>query len=253
MVEILAKGRDSYGVVSVKAEFEAEGTRIDELLRLVDIARAAGLKLTVKIGGCEAIRDLLEAKQIGVQYLVAPMVESPYAAHKFVAAKNLVFESSEQEETDFLINIETITAYENRDLLVNSQVEIDGIVFGRVDFAGSLGFDRTQLNSDSITDYIIEIAKLCKQRDKQLVMGGGVSFESLDAIRKVTEVRLDRFETRKVVFDAKQAIGSDLENGIRNAVKFELLWLKNKQNYYASIAREDAQRIMMLEKRIEEI
>ena len=256
MVEILARGKNEFGVVSVKAEFEAEGTRLEELLRLVDISRSAGLPLTVKIGGCEAIRDLLESKQIGVRYVVAPMVETAYAASKYVAAKEIVYTADEQKDTDFLFNMETITGFENRKGLleeISKTPGADGVVFGRVDFVGSMGWPRDKINLQQTTDYALEIAKLCKSHDKQLVMGGGVSIESIDAIRQVHEIRLDRFETRKVVFDASKALSSDIELGLLNAVHFELLWLVNKRDYYTHISIEDKKRIEMLEARWEEL
>ena len=256
MVEILTRGRENFGIVSVKAEFEAEGTRLEELLRLVDVARASGLPMTVKIGGCEAIRDLLEAKQSGVRYIVAPMVESAYAASKYVAAKNLVYSKDEQQDTDFLFNMETITGYENRESLIAAISEpegADGVVFGRVDFVGSMGWARDSINKQQTTDFALETAKLCKKADKQLVMGGGVSIESIDAIRQVHAVRLDRFETRKVVFNAGEALSKDIEEGLVDAVHFELLWLLNKRDYYNGIAHEDEKRIRMLEARWEEL
>jgi citrate lyase beta subunit len=165
MRDILSRGREEFGVVSVKAEFEAEGTRIDELLRLVDISRSAGLPLTVKIGGCEAIRDLLESKQIGVRYIVAPMVETPYALTKYVAAKNLTFTEDEQQDTDFLFNLETITGFENLDAMVAEASKpngASGLVFGRVDFAGSLGLTRDSINSPEVTEYVLTASKAAK-------------------------------------------------------------------------------------------
>jgi hypothetical protein len=256
MVDLLKRGRDQYGVVSTKAEFEAEGTRLEELLRLVDIATAANLPITVKIGGCEAIRDLLEAKQIGVRWIVAPMVETAYAATKFLDAKNLIYSELEESRTGFLFNLETITGYENRKELMEVTRQgrgLNGVVLGRHDFVLSMGWNADRINAQETTDYVKDVAKLCQEYDKELVIGGGMSVESLDAIKQIAAIRLDRFETRKVIFDAKTALQTNIEVGLYEAVQFEYYWLINKQNYYAAIAQEDNKRIKGFEARLKQL
>ena len=150
MLDILVEGRDRGGIVAVKAEFEAEGTRTDELLRLLEIARRADVKVGLKIGGCEAIRDLIECRQFGVDYVIAPMVETPYALGKFIEARDKIFPADEQEGMKFLFNVETISTYRNlAEMVAVAGRAKTGMVFGRVDFALS----RVTGTSDSCLDW----------------------------------------------------------------------------------------------------
>jgi hypothetical protein len=215
MLDVLKDLKDNYGVIGIKAEFEAEGTRIDELLRLVEIVRKLNLKLGIKIGGCEAMKDLMECKQIGTEYIIAPMVE-----------------------TDNLNN-----KYEDID-------RINGWVFGRVDYTLSSGLDREDINrEEKVTKKIIEISKKALDNKLNLVVGGGISVDALEILKNIKQTHLSRFETRKVIFSSDALKIKNLSEGMLKAVNFELLWLKNKKNYYGSIFKEDDKRIDMLSKR----
>lgn len=163
-----------------------------------------------------------------------------------------VFNEDESLDTDFLFNVETITAYENLDeiIAVSSAADgVQGIVFGRVDFCGSLGLTRSDINTPRITEYVLNAAAKAKAAGLDFVMGGAVSSDTLDVVREVAGVHLTRFETRKVVFAGEAAGIGNVHEGLVRAVHFELLWLTNKRDYYGRITSEDAKRIEMLESR----
>ena len=257
MLDILKQGENELGYVGVKAEFEAEGTRTDELLRLLELARKAGLKVGLKVGGCEAVRDLIESKQFGCDYIIAPMVETPYALSKYIDAKDKVYSTEEQSYTSFLFNIETRAAFDCRDEMFKVAKEhgtgVDGVVFGRVDYCLSMGAGREKINTPEISIDVIKVAEMCSANSLQLVAGGGVSIDAVDELTSIKAVHLDRFETRKIIFDANCLGVVDTKKALVNAVEFELLWLKNKREYYSTIFREDDYRIDMLEGRWNEL
>lgn len=255
MVESLQDLKANYHVIGVKAEFEAEGTRLEEAMRLKEVVSKAGLDLTIKIGGCEALKDLYEARVIGVSRIVAPMIESAYALTKFLAATKLAFPKEEREEVSFLINVETIDGFNNFDKMLEIEEinELDGIVLGRVDMTRSLGLPRTYENTDKILNIASELFTKAKTKSMECCLGGGVSAETIPFMNKLPESSIDKYETRKIIFKCPEALGENAATGIMKAVNFELMWLKNKKDFYGMIQAEDEQRLQMMEKRYQEL
>jgi hypothetical protein len=130
---------------------------------------------------------------------------------------------------------------------------VKGVVFGRVDFAGSNNLTRADIDAQKITDYVITTSQICKKNSLDLVVGGAVGITSLEYLKTIYKVHLTRFETRKVIFVAKALDNNNIKKGLEETVHFELLWLQNKRDYYDSIKSEDEDRIAMLEKRWNQI
>ena len=115
--------------------------------------------------------------------------------------------------------------------------------------AARRGLPRGAINDRQITDAVLLAAHACADYDLELVVGGSVTVEAAPALREIRRVRLDRFETRKVIFDGAAVESASFEDGLANAVAFELAWLRNKREYYQTIADEDLARIRMIEER----
>ena len=255
MVEALVDLRENHHVCGVKAEFEAEGTRLEEALRLKEVVSTAGLGLTLKIGGCEAVRDMYEARVIGVARVVGPMVESPYALHKFMAAVRMAFPEDERQDVDIAINVETVTGYESFAGMLElcEGGELDGIVLGRVDMTGSLGMSREDINAPRIFEIAKDLFTSAKAAGLECALGGGVSAATLPFMRELPAGCLDRYETRKVIFKCPDALCDGADAGILKAVGFELMWLKNKRDFYKAISLEDGARLEMLQSRYDKL
>lgn len=255
MVEQLKELREHHHVAGVKAEFEAEGTRMEEALRLKEVVTKAGLDLTIKIGGCEALKDFYDARAIGVTHIVGPMIESAYALKKYLTSAKIAYPKDEVDSVKFLVNIETITACNNIDEILNKyDIEgLSGVVIGRVDLTGSMGLVRENVNDDIIFDLAERVINAARAKGLEIVVGGGVSKETIPFLKRLPTGSIARYETRKVIFECPAALEGPYDVGILKAVGFELMWLKNKRDFYGLIFKEDERRIEMLERRYKKL
>lgn len=242
MINILSDLIKFHKISGIKTEFETEGASFDEALSLKHLADAFKLDFSIKIGGCGAIKDLYDAKKLDAKIIVAPMIESPYAAIKFLKSVDCVYKD---KDIKTFVNIETKNGIQYLDEILNPKIssKITGIVAGRGDMACSLGYDCSMVNSDEIFNMVDLISKKCRRNDKKLIIGGGITISSIPFLKKLEDFNC--FETRKIIFD-KKALDCDIEKGITKAIEFEILWLKNKKE----LQQTDIKRLETLKTRL---
>lgn len=238
---------NNFGVMHIKAEFEAEGSRKDELIMLREMVDNSGLGLIIKIGGCEAVHDIDQCKLLDASGIMAPMIETPFAMDKFKHAINKVY--GECNSVERIINAETITCYQNfNEILDCGKGFLTGVTVGRSDLSASMGIHKSEMENDRVFDVTKEFCYKAKNAGLITNFGGNIGVQSVPFIIKMYPY-IDRFETRKVVLpkcnDQDQILKS-----IKKALEFELLYLKFKSKYYSSMANEDESRIARLEKQI---
>ena len=248
MLEILKELRDEHNVLAVKAEFEAEGSRTDELVKLNEIVFRADMKMFIKIGGCEAIRDLDQCRLLGASGIMAPMIETPFAMKKFVGAAKKVY-GDEINDIEWIINAETVTCFENFDEILSvSKDFLNTVVIGRKDLSASIAYQNSNVNSKEVLEMTTKFAEKSKNSNLVVGMGGGISVDSISFIQKM-EGLIDKFETRKIVFGYENN-AEKIKKGILKAIEFESLYLQNKSDFYDRMANEDKARLKAISKRI---
>ena len=241
MLELLKKLRGEYSVHGLKTEFEAEGARLEEVLRLKELCAKADLALTLKIGGCEAVSDMHTAQSVGVDAIVAPMIESAFALKKFVDVAKSVYTACELESLELRVNVESLTGAKNFDeMLGTSQFDrLSGIVIGRKDLALSMESDN--VDDDRVIDCCREIftKARCQKPKMQCSMGGMITPRVLPLLKEFTSM-VSFFETRKVIYQIPEGgITPKMMEGVKKGYEFEMLWYKTKHGYYQAIAGSD--------------
>ena len=236
----------SLGCCAIKISFEDEGALYNEIVTMRKLTAKVGLELSIKIGGCEAKRDIVDCIDLDCETIVAPMIESEFALKKFLKSLDAY---NYQKKKGF--NLETIQAYENLDNLSKHFDKVDFVTVGRVDFVGSLGKDRNFVDTDEMYTIVKDVFTAARINNSLCYIGGAVSINSKEFINKlISEKLLDKFETRYIIYDVHQIDMKDFEKLLYLGNVFEVEWLKYISSRYFLHANKDVARIKMIEERI---
>jgi len=229
--------------VGIKTSFEDEGANPTDVIRLRGLTSENGLKLAIKIGGCEAKTDVRTAMDLAADSLVGPMIESKYALEKYVqATKGL--------DVTRGANLETISALNNIDQLLTVQ-GIDYFVIGRVDLMGSLGQTRRDIESEENQNLIEQALVKIKKANKTTYMGGALSKATKPFVERMfSKGLLDYIETRFVIMKLNSDFFSVWDEAIHTSHEFEMKWTRDLAERSALATSTLSSRLQLIQSRV---
>lgn len=231
----LLKSLKKRGLISLKAEYESEGSTDEDIFFLKEICVLSDLGLHVKIGGVEARRDFRRCLIIGVDGIIAPMVENAFCGSKFIGmyANDEKFYGKEIWNIHRSINIETKYAVSEVDSIISKiGDDIQNITIGRSDLSGSYFDANIKQDSKQINQDIKSVISSIKNSRKNIsvTVGGGVTSKTVKPLLEDNELisNIKAIETRKCILDSKK-LSTDTSI-IDDVLEFEKGYLDNRVN-----------------------
>lgn len=232
------------GAIGLKAGTEAERQTPDEIVWMQTVSPSLD-RMTVKTGGAEDCSTLKALIPYGFVSFVAPMIESPFAAEKFLSAAKWA-SGGRPDLLHLSLNIESISAFQKIEEILNTSAikYIHKINVGKTDLGRSIGANAGDPRVLKMTAKIIEAA-----RTRSLITGIGGTINARTITRELAETRPDEVETRHVIFSVAKM--KDPVASIRVALEYEQAILKEDQRHLAVRLAEAEQRAKSLMQRLD--
>jgi len=243
----LLKLRNDFDLQGIKAEFEAEGSTFRDIMRLRRLTSRAGIDLHVKIGGVEALRDIKDCLELGVDGIIAPMVETKFGVKKFYDSFKSIYGD---HNVHLSINIETRNAAEEIDTILEySQGKIDNITLGRTDFSASY-FDPSVIpDSDFTFKMMKDIGERVVKAGFKFTVGGSLSVATINKMNENPDCvkNISKLETRKIILPKNIMLHKT--GVIMEALKFEELYILSKKEFSDLFIESEVSRLAKLTRR----
>lgn len=200
LIQNLKNCMESYAFCGLKGGTETEDMDFIELEALHEIATKT-IPLKVKIGGVEARTDIRFCHQIGIDSILAPMVESEYGLRNFIDTMKKLIPPADYTAIKKSINLETITGYRNLLEIADSQAfaDLENITAARSDLSASMNLTPDDAEVMRVTRQIV---KMAEERGKKTCVGGTITRSNFDSI--AAEIQPDYINSRHVIVDLKK-------------------------------------------------